>query len=139
MTDNNKSQTEHSRICEAYLEMAKKLNYRPAAPGDGMGGVSLTQEQAADQKRLLAEGALYAQRFITEEDTRKFWIGVSHWPHNRALVYTIQAARTLCSGNYNGWEWEVAAGLLEMAREEVLAEHQRELLDEKIQQSEVTR
>jgi hypothetical protein len=36
-----------SRYREAYLMMAKQARYRPQAPGDGMGHVSLTRKQLA--------------------------------------------------------------------------------------------
>lgn len=115
----NNTQTEHERICEAYLEMAGKLKYRPAAPGDGMGSISLSEEQLADGERLAEEASRYAREFIAEENTLNFRIGVADWHTNRALVYTIEAARLLCAG-YCGWEPETAMRLLEMAREEAM-------------------
>jgi hypothetical protein len=38
------------RFYQAYLMMAKEANYRPAAPGDGMGNTYLTKTQAAGQE-----------------------------------------------------------------------------------------
>jgi hypothetical protein len=80
------------------------------------------------------EARYYAARFIQEEDSLQFhigvsnWktnralvyfhIGVSNWKTNRALVYTIEAARALCRGE----EDERALRLLEMAIDEVKTE-----------------
>jgi hypothetical protein len=50
---------------------------------------------------------------------------VSDWHTNRALVYTIEAARLLCAG-CGGWETRIAIQLLTMAREE--ADSLREML-----------
>jgi hypothetical protein len=36
------------RFREAYIAMAKKARYRPQAPGDGMGNISLSKEQLTD-------------------------------------------------------------------------------------------
>jgi hypothetical protein len=63
---------------QAYLLMAPF--YRPAAPGDGMGHVSLTPAQCRDRKRLEREAGEYAGQFIAEEDTCKFVIGCSDLP-----------------------------------------------------------
>jgi hypothetical protein len=45
-------------IHEAYLAMAK-AGYRPAAPGDGFGSISLTRKQLADPAQLEREAASY--------------------------------------------------------------------------------
>ena len=77
--------TESARIQEAYIRMATGAKYRPEGSSDGVGNVDLT-----------AEAGRYAARFIQEENGLKFFIGCSNWSTNRALVYTIEAARVLC-------------------------------------------
>jgi len=57
-----------------------------------------------------------AMRFIKEEDTNEFFIGCSNFHTNRALVYTIEAARMLNSGCND----KMAAQLLGMAIEEIV-------------------
>ena len=81
------------RLRQAYLLMAPF--YRPAAPGDGMGHISLTLAECRDRKRLEREAAEYAAQFIAEEDTCKFWIGCSDHRTNQAFMWTIEAARLL--------------------------------------------
>ncbi|HTC45833.1 MAG TPA: hypothetical protein VK722_00805 [Candidatus Aquilonibacter sp.] len=93
------------RIREAYVEMARQANYRPEA-AEGSGAGSDVREEAA----------CYARRFVAEEQTTDFHIGVSDYTTNRALVYTIEAARLLCCGLLGV---DHALKLLEMAVTEV--------------------
>jgi hypothetical protein len=108
-------EAEHKRIVEAYLKMAEEAKYRPAAPGDGMGNVYLTAEEIADPDILQKEAVKYADEFLREEDLH-FTIGVSDFSTNRALVYTVEAARALCGVNH-----DLASTLLKMAAEETRA------------------
>jgi hypothetical protein len=101
---------------DAYIRMATEAHYRPAAPGDGFGGIYLDADQLADPSRLQAEALDYAKRFEAEEDTCQFQIGCCDFSNNRAFVYTIEAARLLCSG-IGGHE--PARKLLMMAEREV--------------------
>lgn len=105
---------EHSRIKEAYLEMATKARYRPYAPDDGMGNIQLTKEQLADRSQLEEEADNYATTFIREEDSLKVSMGISNFKTNRALVYAIEAARQMCAANDR-----LASKLLDMARAEM--------------------
>ena len=94
----------------------REARYRPGAPSDGCGSVELTAEELRDPERLELEARQYAVRFITEEDTRQFNIGVSKYP-NRPLVFIVEAARVFC-GAVND---DLALRLLEMAIEEIKA------------------
>jgi hypothetical protein len=105
-------ETEHKRIVEAYIKMAEVAHYRPAAPGDGMGSVDLTEDELENPERLSEEAASYADDFIKQEDSH-FRIGVSDASTNRALVYAIEAARALCSPDP-----DLALSLFKMAVEE---------------------
>jgi hypothetical protein len=91
-------QTEHDRIQEAYLQMAERAKFRPQAPSDGMGNIQLSDEDLTDPKRLAKEATEYADRFVKEENTQQFDIGCSDFTTNRAFVYTIEAAKALCTG-----------------------------------------
>lgn len=104
------------RFAEAYKLMAEEARYRPAAPGDGLGNVSLTKEEAADPKRLDQEAERYALAFDKEEDTDHFHIGCADFDTNRAFVFTIEAARALASGCDGD---ALALRLLKMAIREV--------------------
>jgi hypothetical protein len=103
------------RICQAYVRMTRKALYRPAAPGDGLGSVHLSADELKDPHVLDVEARKYAAQFIKEEDGLQFFIGCSNYRTNRALVYTIEAARFLCCGMAD----DLALRLLRMATEEV--------------------
>src|SRR5260370_40836770 len=107
-------ENEHQRIREAYLKMAEEAHYRPAAPSDGFGSTYLSNEELSDSNRLEEEASGYATAFINEEDRVRFRIGVSNFKTNRALVYTIEAARLLC-----GSDDARAMKLLNMAIEDI--------------------
>ena len=113
-----RNETERKRVIEAYLRMAQVAHYRPAAPGDGMGSVDLTEEEIADPVRLTKEATDYAESFLKQEDSH-FTIGVSDSTTNRALVYTIEAARALCTPDP-----DLALSLFKMAVEETKASKQ---------------
>jgi L-amino acid N-acyltransferase YncA len=99
-------------FAEAYLAMAGEARYRPQAPGDGMGNVCLSTEEAANPERLAREAGTYAIAFGKEDDALSFWIGCSDFETARAFVWAIEAARQLASGVEGRG---VAAKLLEMA------------------------
>jgi hypothetical protein len=96
------------RIRETYIEMARQANHRPHAP-----------EGARRDDDLQDEAAAYAQEFIAEEQTTEFDIGVSDYTTNRALVYTIEAARCMCAGAFGA---DRVVKLLEMALKEAKTE-----------------
>lgn len=105
-----------NRIADAYRQMAADAKYRPAAPGDGFGGIFLDSDQVADQHILQREALKYAEHFQKEEDACDFSIGCSCFDTVRAFVYTIEAARCLCAGT----DFENVAGkLLRMALAEL--------------------
>jgi hypothetical protein len=108
------SNSERDRIIEAYLQMAQEAHYRPAAPSDGLGNIQLSAEELRNGKRLSEEAAMYADEFIRDANGSEFNIGIPNWRTNRALVYTVEAARSLC-----GAQDELALNLLKMAVAEV--------------------
>jgi hypothetical protein len=87
------------RYRQAYLAMAEEANHRPAAPNDGCGNILLELDDLRDPVRLEEEACKYALMFAREEDKRRFCIGCSHFPTNRAFVWVIEAARQLASGD----------------------------------------
>src|ERR1700680_1686531 len=107
---------EFTRIREAYINMVTEGRYRPQAPSDGMGTVLLTEEELADPQVLAEEASDYAATFIRQETSSRFDIGTSNYSTNRALVYTIEAAKNLC-----GAADHVALKLLKMAIKEIEA------------------
>jgi hypothetical protein len=101
---------------QAYERMALKAKYRPAAPGDGLGGIYLSAEQLADRDLLRKEAINYAKRFRAEEDKGEFSIGCSDYETSRAFVYAIEAARLLCAGFFGQ---QTAKKLCKMAAREI--------------------
>ena len=118
-------QTEFERIRDAYLSMARSARYRPAAPGDGLGNVTLSAAELGDTATLAAEATDYAARFTAEQESLSFSIGCANYTTNRALVFVIEAARLLCSGIAD----HVAAKLLRMALSEVRASRAAQVLE----------
>lgn len=104
------------RFVEAYLMMATRANYRPGAPGDGCGNISLSADELADADRLRREAFKYALRFQKEEDGCEFRIGCSDFRTNRAFMFVIEAARQLASGASGNL---TAIRLLKMAMQEI--------------------
>jgi hypothetical protein len=101
------------RFAQAYLILAEE-KYRPEAPGDGCGGIYLSDEELADRERLHLEAAQYGVRFYQADDSHQHWVGCSNYTTNRALVLIIEAARQLCG---SGDEW--ALRLLQRAVKEI--------------------
>jgi hypothetical protein len=100
------------QIAAAYRRMAAEARYRPAAPSDGLGGITVPVEQLD----LDAEAIRYARNWWAEEDERRFWIGCCHWPTRPATIFAIEAARLLCAGDGHG---DHAHQLLRMAAAEL--------------------
>ena len=97
-------------IAKAYKQMASQARYRPAAPSDGFGNITVPLEDLD----LTAEALEYAKNFTEEENTCSFWIGCTDYSLAPATVYAIEAARNLC-----GVEPQVAKRLLLMAIKEI--------------------
>jgi hypothetical protein len=112
-------------LCNAYVEMANEANYRPAAPSDGFGHIMLTDEQLDDQNIFDKEAEAYAEAF--NKENLDFHIGCCSLCHLRALVYMIEAARTLCGGKE-----ALTQKLLRMAAKEIRMSDKRnaELADD---------
>jgi hypothetical protein len=105
------------RFIEAYLAMAERARYRPAAPGDGMGFIFLSEDEAAGPARLRSEAAQYTSDFLGEEEEEdKFSVGCSDFNTSRAFVCAIEAARLLATGEEGRRK---AVTLLQMATEDV--------------------
>jgi len=86
----------HTRkqIESAYRAMAEKAKYRPAAPSDGMGNISVPLKDLD----LPEEAAEYARKWWKEEDKQSFDIGCCDQDTRPATIFAIEAARTMCGG-----------------------------------------
>lgn len=97
------------QIAQVYGKMAKTAHYRPAAPGDGMGNVSVVGP-------LPAEAATYASVWWEEEDSGVYNLGYPDYQLRPALIYIVEAARCM-----NGMDLGTARKLLRMAGAEMAA------------------
>jgi hypothetical protein len=89
--------------------MAEVANYYPDAPSDGFGNIT-------GKIDVTQEAKSYALRFLEEEESRSFWLGCPDFSHREALVFTVEAARSI-----NGGAPEVAKALLKLALAELEA------------------
>jgi hypothetical protein len=96
------------QIRSAYKEMASQARYRPAAPSDGLGNITVSEAQL----NLEREAADYANHWWNEEDRCVFNIGCCDFPSRRATIYAIEAARNMCAGRGGD---TTALALLKMA------------------------
>jgi hypothetical protein len=109
------------RFAQAYLMLAK-AKYRPFAPSDRMGNVTLSAARLKDPRQLHREAVEYAIKFQEEEDCDKFWVGCSNFTTNRAFVLPIEVARLLAGGDANNRR---AVKLLRMALGEIEDQKQK--------------
>jgi hypothetical protein len=102
--------------------MARHAGFRPAAPSDGFGGITLTEEELRDPAVLEAEARRYAADFVKQDDAMEYPIGCPDGTFNKAFCLAIEAARIMCGGpvSMHGFDNAAAARtLLTMAIEEI--------------------
>jgi hypothetical protein len=96
------------QIARAYRRMATEGRYRPKAPSDGFGNITVP----AEELDLAFESEGYAIDWAIEEGTESYHIGVPCMSTREAMVYTVEAARLLAGGQLFLGE---AVRLLELA------------------------
>lgn len=79
----------------AYRRMAEEARYRPAAPSDGMGGITVPAEELSLDK----EARDYADRWWKNEWGDDYQIGIPNYPTRAGMVYALELARLCCSGS----------------------------------------
>jgi hypothetical protein len=84
-----------AQIEDAYRQMATSARYRPEAPSDGMGNVTVPE----DQLDLDGEARDYAARYLDEEKRGAFRVGFPNFPDRPALIWIIEAARLVNGGD----------------------------------------
>lgn len=95
---------------DAYLQMARVVGYRPCAPSDGLGTITVP----LDQLDITREASAYATGWRVEEDRGAYEVGSPDYPDRPALIYVIEAARLLC-----GTDHRRAAQLLRLAADDI--------------------
>ena len=96
-----------------YRRMALEGRYRPAAPSDGLGNITVPPEQLD----LDAEARAYAASWWADEDRMEFAVGCCNYPTRPATVFAIEAARLLCGANDDGARRMLRLALDELERE----------------------
>ena len=99
------------RMAEAYRGMAS-LGYRPAAPSDGFGGITVPEREL----EVDIEGREYSQRFLQEEDKGVYRAGCTDFRSLRAAIWALEAFRLMNAGSFGGET--IVPRLLRMAAEE---------------------
>jgi len=102
--------------------MAKKARYRPYAPSDGLGNISLTDAELADPGRPEREAATAA--LIFDDDDKEHLhavIGCVNGDSAAAMFYCLQAAEVCCTGS---GELPIAIALLKLTSRNWSARHE---------------
>lgn len=99
------------QYAQAYARMATEANYRPGAPSDGIGHVTVPSDRLEPLHR---EALRYGQRFAEEEETHQFHVGCPDGHDAAALMFIIEAARQMC-----GCQQDLAVQLLRMAADDI--------------------
>lgn len=97
-----------TQIRDAYRRMAIIGRYRPMAPSDGFGNITVPD----DELDLEAEAAGYARQWWDDEDAAAFRIGCCDFESRIATVFAVEAARQMCGGMFGA---RTALRLLRMA------------------------
>jgi hypothetical protein len=92
---NGMSRAIDDQIREAYRRMATEAQYRPAAPSDGFGNITVPLKSL----NLEQEAELYAQRWWKEEDSWTFHVGCAHFPMRTVMIFCLEAARLCCGSD----------------------------------------
>jgi hypothetical protein len=102
----------YGQISSAYRAMVIEANYRPAAPSDVLGNITVPEEELNLEK----EAADYANRWWNEEESLSFYIGSCDFQTRKATIFAVEAARLMCSGTIGH---PFALRLLKLAVKEV--------------------
>jgi len=100
------------QITNVYRRMALEGRYRPAAPSDGMGNITVPLEELD----LDAEAKQYAAQWWEQEESDTFFLGCANYPDRPVMVLALEAARLCCAGGDGA---TVARRLLQIAIDEL--------------------
>lgn len=85
----------YEQIADTYRRMANEALYRPAAPDDGLGNITVPLESLD----LNVEADAYARRWWAQEDECEFRVGCCNYPTRAATIFAVEAARLMCGAN----------------------------------------
>ncbi len=110
------------RFAEAYKMMAE-LGYRPAAPSDGFGGITVPHAVL----EVDIEAREYARRLEIEEDSDHYFAGCTDYTFNRAAVLALEAFRLMNGGRFWGVDTEQGPKLVPALLRRAAEEYERAL------------
>jgi hypothetical protein len=113
------------RLADAYKMMAA-LGYRPAAPSDGFGSITIPEAEL----EVEIEAREYAHRFVAEEDTDHYFAGCTDYVFNRAAVLALEAFRLMNAGRCWRRGSDTGPELVPARLRQAAAEYERALRDE---------
>lgn len=96
------------QIEAAYRQMAGEARYRPSAPSDGLGTITVPLAELD----LDVEATTYAHRWNRDEDSMEYWVGCCDYATRPAVIFAIKAVRNLNAGMFGR---ATALTLLKMA------------------------
>jgi hypothetical protein len=83
-----------AQIQAAYRLMATKALYRPAAPSDGCGNITVPEKYLD----LEAEAAQYAENWWNAEEQMAHVTGTCNFSTRAATIFAVEASKNMCSG-----------------------------------------
>lgn len=100
------------QIRSAYKDMAQQAKYRPAAPSDGLGHITVPVAELNIER----EAAAYAKQWWKQEDDCSYSLGCCDFRTRRAAIFATEAAH-LMNGGRSGNSYALI--LLHMAAKEL--------------------
>jgi hypothetical protein len=114
----------YNQLIPVYKQVAEKVRYRPMAPSDGFGNITVPIEEL-DINREAHE---FAIEWWAQENEGSFWIGYVDFQFRPALVYSILAMRLL-AGAFEKQDVIKSMTLLVMAMRELIASDDGEVIE----------
>ena len=106
--------------------MMAELGYRPAAPGDGYGNITVP----AAELETSVEAREYAARFAEEEDEGRYTAGCTDYRFSRAAILALEAFRLCNSGTVGFSDDEDAPELVPALLRRAAEEYERAVREE---------
>lgn len=106
--------------------MMAELGYRPAAPSDGLGGITVPYAEL----EVDVEAREYARRFLAEEESDSYFAGCTDYTFNRAAVLALEAFRLMNAGRFWGLDEENGPELVPALLRKAAEEYERALREE---------
>ena len=100
-----------AKLVPAYMDMANRADYRPAAPSDGFGNITTGYDA---EQQLMEEAVKWATKMSKATDDTTIHIGIPNFEELDAYCLFVEAARLCCSGG--GYKWALKVAKLAIER-----------------------